>query len=285
MFCKCYFAHLWDQAHDMIESTQTGVKPKPIEGKLTLQAIYLPALGYLVEDKSGYFASVWARFIQARRHSEGVGELGYLILQYIKLVTKVGVFGVAKWTHVALLNTIWRLVTVHLIASVQALCLMFATILMTPHAISWVVSGGLSAGVEYINTNGFLVVLGSISSFQFAVKALVVAFGPLPPVAFISAWTNYIAVRDMLQGLYFFSPRLANDESADIPKQKVAVKLCFWEKLKLFHAIQFDMSVLAEPTLILYGILPVTLAAWSVLNRGCKFEYVVGTKPIKANSC
>merc|ERR1712137_385574 len=143
-----------------------------------------------------------------------------------------------------------------------------------------VVSGQLIACVTNLATDGVLSLVGSISSFQGAAKALFIAFGPLPPVAFVSACTNYIAVKDMLQGVYS-GHGICDKPTDDISKEKTTM-LGWWDSLKLFNAIQFDFSILAEPTLMLYGFAPLALATYSVLRPGCGFKYVVAAKPVKS---
>lgn len=55
---------------------------------------------------------------------------------------------------------------------------------------------------------------------------------------------------------------------------------CSWrEKLILFLNVFHDTSCVGYPTLAIYGVLPVLLAAWSLIRRGTDFEYIVAVKP------
>jgi len=279
MFCKCFFAPLWTQAEELVESRKKGVALPPIEAKLTVQAIYLPAVSYLVESKAGYVASVRARFVQARRHAEGMAEIGYLVLQYVKLISTVGFAQVSGRTHVAVFSVFWSMVTVHIINTVQAFSLVCASIIAAPTLASWVLGGGLATTIMDIGSNGILTIFGSLSSFQIASQALLFAFGPLPPIAFGGAMANYIVVRDMLEGQHS-GPQPNKDTPPHLQKKTRAGKLGWWEKYKLFTGIQFDMSVLAEPCVFAYGLAPAILASYSILRRGCKFQYVVAAKPV-----
>ncbi|CAE8640085.1 unnamed protein product [Polarella glacialis] len=114
MFCKCFFACLWEELDGDREKL-------PLKPKLKLSAIYLPAQGYLVESSEGYFQSCWARFQQARRHSQGVAELGYVLLQYIKLLLSAGPFRLSLSAHYKICAIMWKMFTVHIVNSVQVL--------------------------------------------------------------------------------------------------------------------------------------------------------------------
>jgi len=54
--------------------------------------------------------------------------------------------------------------------------------------------------------------------------------------------------------------------------------LCWWRRLKVFLLIQSDYFGGASVTILVYGLLPASLAAWSLL-RGQGFQYIVGAKP------
>jgi len=193
----------------------------------------------------------------------------------------VGVLGISRRTHMAIIFMMLNMFTTHIINGAQAFSVMFGAILLIPALFRWVLSGQLIAYVTNLATDGVVLsFVGSVSSFQGAVKALFIAFGPLPPVAFVSACTNYIAVKDMIQGVYSWHG--ISDESTDNVPQEKTTMLGWWDSLKLFNAIQFDFSILAEPTLMMYGFAPLALATYSVLRPGCDFKYVVAAKPVKS---
>jgi len=76
MYMKCMMASYWEE----IFATR---KVENIS-KMQLKPVWLPVTSYLVEDPSGeYIKSCYARFQQARRHSQGVAELLYILLQWI----------------------------------------------------------------------------------------------------------------------------------------------------------------------------------------------------------
>ena len=50
----------------------------------------------------------------------------------------------------------------------------------------------------------------------------------------------------------------------DAPCKDFAESLTLWRRIFLIGCIQHDMIALCEPVIILYGLIPVTLAAWSL---------------------
>merc|ERR1711957_518998 len=71
MWCKCFFAALWEQAHELkmgSKSNDNNSSTGVIVPKLKVVPIFLPAISFAVESPDGQLASVRARFHQARRH-------------------------------------------------------------------------------------------------------------------------------------------------------------------------------------------------------------------------
>eukprot|EP00811_Abedinium_folium_P013587 NODE_2263_length_2254_cov_18.493653.p1 GENE.NODE_2263_length_2254_cov_18.493653~~NODE_2263_length_2254_cov_18.493653.p1 ORF type:complete len:646 (-),score=148.41 NODE_2263_length_2254_cov_18.493653:242-2179(-) len=250
MFCKCYFAPLWSQAH---ERSKDAIVPK-----VRLEPVFLPAISYLVESNEGYIASLRARYVQARRHSQGVEESGYVLLQYITLLRATGFTRLSWRAHLGICSIMSKILTVHIVNTVQCMAVFVAGLLMAPTVIQWIVGGGLTNAVL---ANG---AMSSATSFEVAGKALMVAFGGLPPLAWLTSATAYMAVRDLIEGRFSW-PLESN-------------KLGWRESFRLLSSVQFDMSVLAEPAIFFYGMLPELSACWSGLRRR-SFEYVVAAKP------
>ena len=91
-------------------------------------------------------------------------------------------------------------------------------------------------------------------------------FGPTAPLAFLKGVTM-----DLLDGRYTKDATGGTKESIESWK--------LWRRISLIGCIQHDMIALGEPVIISYGLIPVTLAAWSLLFSGTKFEYIVAAKP------
>merc|ERR1711953_331766 len=107
----------------------------------------------MVESTDGYFASLQARFEQAKRHSYGVVELGYVMLQYAQLIFAVGAFRLPLRTHTGILSIAWKMTTVHIINTVQAVSLIISVGVAVYGLIAWFVSEGfhgiLHDGLEH----------------------------------------------------------------------------------------------------------------------------------------
>jgi len=287
MFCKCFFGALWESA----------ASNDPITQKVKLCPVYLPAEGYLVESDEGYIDSCKARFQQARRHAQGVAELGYVIMQYVRLMMAVGPMNLPLSTHIGILAIAQKMVTVHIINNVQACALVLTVVISVPPLLSWVwASGGLFEAAQSS--------LRGTSFFGATQWALVAAFGPAPPVGIISAATIFIVCRDVVEGRYLQSAskdslakqadedccgglptkstptaRPMIDCGVEIPGKPGRRSLSTWEKVCMAAKMQHDMFALAEPTIILYGMTPTILAVSSLFRRGPQFEYIVAAKP------
>jgi len=280
MFCKCYCASLWDSLDE------TSEKDVVVSPKLELSPVWLPAVSYLVETNDGWLASCRARFQQARRHSQGVAELSYVLLQYAELIRAAGFFSLPCRTHRGILGIAWKMFVVHIVSPVQAFALVVAAATVMPEVLKWVGAGGLTTLVQSVLADGIAGLSGALSA-QLGYRALFTAFGPLPPVAMLSAVTIYFIVRDTLEGRYYKMCQPSTPKESTSPAGVAAPAgilgaekiSSWWRRPWLAAKIQSDMALLAEPTIMVYGLIPVTLAAWSLLRHGNRFEYIVAAKP------
>jgi hypothetical protein len=279
MFCKCYFASLWEEVSSMREkAVDVALKPR-----VELQPVWLPTVSYLAESSEGYLASMHARFVQAQRHSYGVVELGYVLLQYILLIKAVGAFKLPLRTHTQIISLGWKMFTVHITNTIQAFSLLVSFIVMIPTAVSWILSGGLHA---LVSQGLSAVAFGSDGSGSVSLtnRALCAAFGPMAPVSLIASSVLFTVVLDVLEGRYALPPPPIGDEGENedtIAKCDAPVEqsLSVWQKLMLACKMQNDCVFLTEPTVFVYGMIPELMAAWSLLRRN-NFVYIVGEKPV-----
>jgi len=242
--------------------------------------IFLPTVSYMAESPDGYIASLQERFVQAKRHSYGVVELGYVLLQYVQLMRTVG-FKLPLTTHWQIISLGWRMFTVHIFNTVHAFSLMCTATLMLPSFLSWIWSGAFLAMFYEGIAQGILNGIGTQFS-GFVGWALCAGLGPVPPATFLTASTIFLVVLDLVEGRYALPPPpTAVEEEANIG-EAVVKTLSTWERFKLAASLHADMSILGEPTIVLYGMIPELLAAWTLLRQS-NFEYVVGAKPVGAD--
>lgn len=267
MFVKCYFAPLWEAA---LEPNPPLLPPKPILPKVQLDPIYLPVFCYMAEStEQTYWKSVAVRFQQARRHSQGVAELSYCFLQYIRLCMTVGFSTLPFVAHRGILCIIWKMFTVHIINCVQATSVVLGVLVTIPKFTTWALDGGLSAA--FAGGQGFFASMGASDIVWYAVVSV---FGSAGPVFMLAGITTFIVLRDSLDGTY------DKGQAHLILSNPAKPCLSFWQKLSLVTQVQWDMSTLTEPTVFLYGMIPELMAAWSLVWRGTAFEYVVAPKPL-----
>jgi len=64
----------------------------------------------------------------------------------------------------------------------------------------------------------------------------------------------------------------------DNPAEKALLSL--QQKFKLAVNLQWEITTLTEPTVVIFGMIPSVMAAWSLIWRGLSFEYQVAPKPL-----
>lgn len=316
MFCKCFFAALWELAHGAqnVSKINGSGHSNPIVPRLRIEPIFLPAVSYLVET-DGYVASCLARFQQARRHCQGVVELGYVLLQYTRLSQHAGFFKLPLRTHARIMSIAVKMHTVHITAPAQAVALLLATVTtFIPSFIRWVLAGGL----HQLFVQGGRVVTQLLTGFgalDAAQQALAASVGNISCVAFLYSVTSSIVVSDLIEGRYYRevgrpsparamlsvkevdekTPGSGSEDSGDSPErdaidvssEKTYVesvgflvgKMSWCGRFMLFQSILADTSLGAYPMAFICAVIPEILAAHSLLRRGTDFEYIVAEKP------
>jgi len=319
MFCKCYFASLWELAHAQKDSSKKEDERCEIQVRpqLKVEPIYLPAVSYLVESSEGYWASCRARFDQARRHSQGVIELGYVLLQYARLSSSTGFWNLPFRTHVAICSIAVKIHTLHITSTAQCFSLiMAAATTLAPSVMAWVAAGGISWLLEQVNIAREMT--DTFKALDFAQQALITSVTQISGVAVLYSLVCYVVIKDLVEGRYYQvlgSPsrqmppveeeREETDEvschsedeheaaasasrsSSEVQQANpcpgapnfVKGKMSCWSSLCLFLSIFHDTTAVGYPAITFYAMIPVCLAAYSLFRRGTDFEYIVAEKP------
>ncbi|CAD7955847.1 unnamed protein product [Amoebophrya sp. A25] len=80
MYLQSFCASHWEALSD--EESNRSIRSK---SKLKLETLYTPVMAYLPEDDRGHLYTIYARFLQSRRHLQGIAENAYLLLQYFTI--------------------------------------------------------------------------------------------------------------------------------------------------------------------------------------------------------
>jgi hypothetical protein len=267
MYMKCMMASYWEEIFSI----------KRIENvsKLQLKPIWLPVTSYLVEDPSGgYFASCYARFQQARRHSQGVAEFSYILLQWISVWYETH-GQMPLRSHAQIFCLAYKYCTVHIWNTVTAMFYLLISFMSSLMFLQSLIDGSfVERAYSFYNFDA-----------QEEDKEMVLyllATIPLQVTAGICMISGcFLVFKDSLEGRYCPLHLMI---SADEKKSGKEVQyMTFWESCKLFVWIAAEMISLAAPGLVVFGCIPLILAAISLSTNGHKFEYIVAAKPEGAN--
>jgi hypothetical protein len=291
MFCKCYFASIWEQLH-ALEAPSSSNQVEAVASELKLQPVYLPALAYLVESDNGWFASVYARFVQARRHSQGVAELSYVVLQHAHLSLSEQAGHIAWSTHRRILGMAGKMATVHIALNLQCLANLIAWALLVPSFVSWLLHNldVVSTAYSELGLQGLL----NLSDLYLGGMRLVygMMFCPMGIMTTVIPLITYSVVLDTLEGKFTtdFPRQHDSQKDSNTPSELAAPDvqgsakgwhgMAWMSRLRLFIMVQNDYVVGGPTTLLIYGLFPAMMASWSLLGKGDRgFQYIVGEKP------
>lgn len=276
MFCKCWFGALWSGADLEMEKGNVGIA-HDIRPKVKLQPVFLPCLGYLVESSEGYFASLHARFKQARRHMQGIVELGYVVLQWIRLSQSVGFFRIPWRTHRSIALICIKLHILHVSSTAQVFSLFFVFF-----------RGLLSMNLLQLMWNPVASVTASWENMSFMQKALSAYLGQMSLVMLLTCVTTAMCLKDLMEGKYH--QHVQEPEEAKASEEDL--NQCSWGDITgrrkkvlprrmlgvLVMLVLNDNLLNGYPSMLFYAVIPVMLAGWSLL-RFKDFEYIVADKP------
>ncbi|CAK9023579.1 unnamed protein product [Durusdinium trenchii] len=304
MYCKCYFAALWELSHAKKEHEKQVGDGNEIQlvPQVKVQAVFCPAVSYLVESTEGYTASLFARFQQARRHTQGIVELGYVFLQWFRLSSSIGFMKVPWRTHFSISMIAAKMHTIHVIAVAQCFALILLSLTqLLPRAgrfAYWIWHGGFSELFQELSS--------SWSGMNGAEQALLAAISQISGIMLLYALTCAMVVADMVEGTYYtnadskapitsamhinpVAERQEEDEPETPKEQGPPSRLempglpegrrsWLW-RTGLFLYVYADTMLSGYPACCCWGMVPGMLAGWSLLRRGTDFEYIVAMKP------
>lgn len=275
MFCKCYFASIRNSL-SAVDAGDAAVLSPQVE----LHPVFLPAVSYMVESSAGWVESCKARFQQARRHAQGIAELAYTLLQYVQLLRVVGFGGLSCKAHMGVFSIISKMTTVHLTNTFHAFAVMVTSHCMVSQAMSMLYRGELWAWL--VNEIPALLSANPLESLQsFAYLNAALILGTFAPLSLMMAYTSYQVLHDSLEGR-LFPPLVDSGREEQVQGAACTQTPTPLGKLRSFGLamlIWLDYTVLGETTILLYGLIPETLACWSLSRRGNNFEYIVAAKP------
>jgi hypothetical protein len=295
MFSKCFFAPLWEAC-----AKSTGSDARELKPRVKLQPVFLPALSYLVDSGESNSITSWlsscrARFTQARRHSQGVAELSYVLLQYVRLMAATGAWQLPFHTHAKILAIAAKMAVVHIVNAAHGFSVVVCTAIMAVETLRWSLAGGLLVFLGDIATQGVCATLMSQSLGQMGWAGLCTIFGPLTPLMMLLSWIANEIFCDVCEGRLteavptsrrgFEDPRALAPVVPDVEGSALAapgtkVGDLGWKVRGLMLLRVFsDYMAWGESTLFGFGLLPVAIASWSLMVRGTEFEYIVAAKP------
>eukprot|EP00392_Amoebophrya_sp_AT5.2_P008175 g8194.t1 len=304
MYMKCMCASHWEN----LLSNESNRSVRMIS-RLRIEALYTPVTSYLVEDSRGCLHNIYSRYKQARRHMQGIAELAYLLLQHFSIAQTSR--EPMPWpAHLQMLNLIVKYCTVTIFNCVHTLVLHLFAVAAVVWFLTALFQGTLLETAEELNR---------IRVESALINALCVFLQFVTPIfGGIIVTSNWMGVKDSLEGLYcplyFLSTKLNDKEVYEDLQHGVAVpdvngnlvaveplgeaeadlktlrkkgaqvvplrrKLTYWGQLKTFFQVYTDINVIGQPTLLLYGTIPLFQTAVSLSRYGHKFDYIVAAKP------
>jgi hypothetical protein len=274
MFCKCYFQSIGKDG-----STSEKAKGQIQAPQLTLQPIWLPRVkGFMVESSGGYLASLHARWVQALRHMQGVGEFSYLLLKYITLVRAAGGPWNVGWrTQFGIARAGWSMLCCHLFPYLQFISLAVTFLMQhfvqvdqcyrSPISNDW---GHQTSCVVFLrNPVIFAIPLALNIGATYETVCQYLQLNRSCPITSVSAAHR----------------RNGRGEKVTWEMDAGGSPKYAWMRNRVVVLVQIilETMILSAPTVIGFGIMPSFCAVIMIIRKGTKVDYVVAEKPTKQN--
>lgn len=267
MYMKCMMASYWEEIF-------SSRKVEKIS-RMQLKPVWLPVTSYLVEDPSGdYWASCYARFQQARRHSQGVAELSYILLQWASVWMETQ-GQMPLRAHMQMAYLAGKYCTVHVWNTVTALCYLAVTMISSFTVLAGLIDGSLMARALAVYNMDASEEDREMIFYQLCTFPLFLTSG------FFMITGCYLIFRDSLEGRYCPLHLMTHIDESKVNKD--FQPFTFKEKISFGVKLIFELMTLTIPGLVFYGCIPLMMAAISLSTVGHKFDYIVAAKPEGAN--
>jgi len=289
MFSKCYFASVNDNGD------------QPCSPRLRLQRVFLPVKSFLVESEHGsntckdYTASLQARMVQARRHTQGSAEIPYVLLQWVETVRCWGLHKVPFGVHLGAARILWTMLSLHAWSYLHCVSVMVANLYFLRRFYGAEAMNGLIhfpvQACSSLETSGWMhlhcIVFLSIP-WLFVAPTIMVCLGHF---AVLDLFTSRKAPSELqLQDVECSDGKalLETDKSGQRSQIWYAERggsagcpIMRW-RVVLMVQIALETLILGPAIVILIGFLPTLCAVWHIAAIGVHFGYRTASKPIGA---
>jgi len=289
MFTKCYFA----------STNDNGVKPcKP---RLRIQPVFLPVKSYMVESEHGsntirdYIASLQARLVQARRHTQGAEEIPYVLLQWVETLRFWGVRNVPFGIHFGAFRLVWIMLCSHTFSYLQYFSVVLANVYWMRHIYgAQAMKGFIHFPVEtcaHVLPSGWMhlhcLVFTSLP-WLFMVPLVLSVLGHFAVVRLFTVRTARSKIPLEDAECSDGKALLEADESQPSGSQiwyaerggSAGCPILHWRVVMLMQ-IAFETTTITQFVIIAFGFLPTVCAVWHIA-LGKDFSYRTASKPLGA---
>jgi len=260
-FLKCFLYSVYNQACKHAKVGGSG----GIDPPLVVRPVMLPVKSTAVVA-DGCLPSWAARFEQAKRHSQGVAEMSYVLLAVCRLWRTLP-RSAYSW---ALAIKVCRVVLLPFSINLLPIC---QAIPMAGVTISWFLGGG-----ELPQCPSSMWLQRDLAFYGCFVAGGLNTCMMLPVLVLIILANFY-----MLDTCFVRPGCRASMSSADVPplwyRQDGGVAPQFGSKrLTALGLVACDVALIAPPIMAIYGLIPQVMAYWNCLVRGNRFDFISATK-------
>jgi len=271
-YLRCFF---YAARASVLKALDAGEKEARCSPPLRLRPLYLPVKATSVVSAQGACRSWVERWLQAKRHAQGVAELSYALLAACDTLRQVPLEFCSAALLWPLARIIVKLLYIHLLPSCQFVAMVALCLLQAQYAGG----GGLPACSEEAAAGRGTRVLCAVAGVWAPAWPVAVPMLFIVASSVLLVWTSFLqpaAKGSAADGS--ISGRLWSDENGGFPKGGPRAS-----PQRLVALVAFDVLVFGGLLVVPYGVMPAVLAFWGVCLRGNRFHYVTAAKAMSTS--
>lgn len=256
---RCFFYSVRAAAMDALAESC----PRAGAPALCLRPLLLPVKSTSVVSDRGCLQTWIDRWVQSKRHAQGVAELAYVMLAIHDMVR---LLPARVWCRSRLLfpiaRVVARMIYIHLVPSCQ-----FVSMVALYACRAW--NGRVPLCDQELGCSDRML-CGLAGAWNLAWPVAV------PMVLMVVANVLFLSA-------YFLRPAAEEGSASIWDEEDGGLPHGACNRLALSMRVAVDCLVFGAPLVLPYGIVVQVLAFWRVLVRGNRFKYVTATKAMHSN--
>lgn len=272
-YLKCFYYSVKMSVEEALLAESENRPHSGCQPRLRVRSVMLPVKSTSVVSAEGYWQTYTERWHQATRHCQGVAEMSYSFLCSLDLLSTVPMRMYNANFVLQLVKVNWKIVCMHIVPNVQALCLAVLTVF-------WLLEGWrlpvCPDRIQFTTPDNRTLLCGLAGAWVLTWPVVI-------PFILVAVANAMLIIEVFLKP----SRHKAGEGMTSIwhSADGGVVPLFFSStSLTTILLIIGDSVVFLAPLMAVYGFIAELIGCWNVMLRGNRFKYITAAKLIERST-